>query len=407
MDSKSFWAGYMMGDNAPGEATLGLGKKQKKKTNIALQDTIWCQVLSNMIADLEEFVKNTSPTPEEFIRRIIPSHPSKAFDNQAFASVNINERNVKDYVKWIDALQKSQTLIDDKDEFTSDYKKLSAVRKIWQTPALTPEFDELELLFPFTCMRNDTFENNGRIYEGGENAFGLPSGLPKGFFTQSVAAKIIADICSCTTKFILEKYGFTYTQTRFAIGEKQKQTPQEVADARYSAYNFLRAKETDLCHTNWCAASRLYGVDYTKTMAEQDKTLSQENKEAEAKDVKRIYEALGDEAAKYTALNLAGGGKRLIVSCSLIFAPLLIIAVFVILMIAMPNSEWVKACLLVSPILWVICVVADTAIFGGSYERFARNVTSLRRAYYANDGSVAAQEYSRILKYIKRHEEDK
>lgn len=400
MDSKSFWTGYMWGDNTPGEATLGLNKK-RPKTNIALQDVIWCQALSNIITELEDFVRSKRPSPEEFIRHLLPKHNPNNPGYDALTSIYTDEQTVAEYVEWIANLQKSQTLIDDNGNFVTDYTQLSAVRRIWQNPEHTPDFDNLDLIFSNSKFHKTILERNGRRYEYGKFSYSyiLLDGLPKGFFTESPAANLIARNCNRITEDIIKKYGFVYSKTRSDYTTKNKErTPQSILRKKHAAYIFLRENEPDSCHSSWNVFSRLYDVNLPQATND---ALSPEEQAAEDQELKKIYEAMGNEAVIYSSLNIVKDNKPVSLYFFLIVVPILITIGLTIALIIVQNtdSQWLEACWICSPILWVVGGLLCTGL-NDEYGNFIRNVKPMRRAYYTNAGNIAAQEYARLLKYL-------
>lgn len=205
----AFILGVIVGESTPPckpKNTSG----SKPIRNIALQDVIFCQCLRNLIDEMDQYVKTTHPSPEEFIRHILPEDNfEQPYTKAEQETIERNERNIKNYTDWIKEKIKNHTLIGG-----SGWEELGTIRMVWQDEVHTPDFDELDLLFGDSLL-SKPIKKNGRLYEYDTYKNNAPlSGLAKGFF-ESVPAQIILSYCLECTQEIIKKYGYDFDFQRF------------------------------------------------------------------------------------------------------------------------------------------------------------------------------------------------
>ena len=155
----AFILGVIVGESIPPckpKSTSG----SKPIRNIALQDVVFCQCLRNLVDEMDEYVKTTHPSPEEFIRHILPEDNfEQPYTEKETETIERNQRSIKGYADWIKDIIKSNSLVGG-----NSWDDLDAIRMIWQDEVHTPDFDELDLLFGNSLL-SKPIKKNGRLYE--------------------------------------------------------------------------------------------------------------------------------------------------------------------------------------------------------------------------------------------------
>lgn len=244
----AFILGVIVGESTPPckpKNTSG----SKPIRNIALQDVIFCQCLRNLIDEMDQYVKTTHPSPEEFIRHILPEDNfEQPYTKAEQETIERNERNIKNYTDWIKEKIKNHTLIGG-----SGWEELGTIRMVWQDEVHTPDFDELDLLFGDSLL-SKPIKKNGRLYEYDTYKNNAPlSGLAKGFF-ESVPAQIILRLCLECTQEIIKKYGYDFDFQRFDFNvraDKNGTLDEWRRKQRLVAYKMLLKDMPSFCRSTW------------------------------------------------------------------------------------------------------------------------------------------------------------
>lgn len=239
----AFIVGLLLGES---RTIVQPQKKAKLNSNIALQDVVFCQSLRNVIDGLEEYVRTSHPSMEEFIKHVLPDEnfeePYTDAEKQILES---NKKNTDAYVKWITSkFAKSGERWED----------LGAVKMIWQDEAHTPDIDNLDLMFGDPLL-SAPVKHNGRVYE--YNTIAPLSGLAKGFF-ETVPAKVIMALCLKNTQDTVAAYGYQYDYKRFEYNrqaDKFGKSAEWKKEQRAGEYLRLLRNSPAFCQSTWSATT--------------------------------------------------------------------------------------------------------------------------------------------------------
>ena len=131
----AFLAGLILGDTAP--LPKNITHKTSLHSNIALQDVAFCQNLRNVIDGLEEYVRNNHPSPEEFIKRILPDEDfEEPYTEAEKQTIESNKEKTDAYIRWI-----ASKLANSGER----WEDLGATQMIWSDISHTPDPDNLDL----------------------------------------------------------------------------------------------------------------------------------------------------------------------------------------------------------------------------------------------------------------------
>lgn len=235
----AFIAGLILGDATPLPANIT--NKKSLNSNIALQDIAFCQALRNIIDGLENYVRTEHPSPEEFIKQLLPQENFEAPYTDAEKKIILDNRIKTDnYVKWVEAENASAG---------ECWDCLSAVRMIWRDKAHTPDIEHLDLLFGDAFL-SQPIKANGRVYEYTTTT--PLSGLANGFF-DSIPAKLILRMCIICAQGTVAKYGYKYDYSRFESDIRYKKSILGLSkeDKRKVAYKTLLHDVSWFCKAPW------------------------------------------------------------------------------------------------------------------------------------------------------------
>ena len=190
----SFFAGVLLG-----ETGVLLPRKKVFNRNIALQDVVFCQSLKNAINEIIVFVEETNPTPEQFIKYLLPdlSQIEEPYTDSEKEQMLRQQKCIEDFrAEWL----------------LKDWDNTPLVNRIWTDISHTPDFDNLHLLFGAGIGFTPAIKCNDRVYEYTDGVYF--NNFAKGFF-ESLPAKLILTSCKNFTFDYLRKRGYNFDRERF------------------------------------------------------------------------------------------------------------------------------------------------------------------------------------------------
>ena len=190
----SFFAGLLLGEQG-----VSLPAKKVFNRNIALQDVVFCQSLKNAISEIADFVEENNPTPEQFIKYLLPdlSQIEEPYTNSEKEQIARQRKCIEEF----------------KDEWKfKDWENTPLVKRIWADASHTPDIDNLHLLFGAGTGFPPTVKYNGRVYEYVNGLYF--NNFAKGFF-ESLPAKLILSSCKNFTFNYLRERGYNFDRDRF------------------------------------------------------------------------------------------------------------------------------------------------------------------------------------------------
>lgn len=241
----AFLVGLILGEST--SRPINTSNKKPLHSNIALQDVTFCQALRNIIDGLEDYVQKDHPSPEEFIRHILPDENfTEPYTEEEKNIIADNKNKSEAYVKWI----KSVIALTGE-----SWENLTAVKMIWRDEAHTPDIDNLDLLFGVAHL-SKPIKKNGRVYEYDTD---LPmEGLAKGFF-ETIPANIIRALCCQYAFETVKNFGYQYDWFRFEYNysaDKQNNITFWKLYQRKTAYRLLLKEMPDFCNNPWSDLTR-------------------------------------------------------------------------------------------------------------------------------------------------------
>lgn len=228
-DLKSFFVGLMMSEtNNP--SSKG---KSALRSNIALQDILFCQQLRNLIQELQDYVDSDDPSPEDFMRKMLPdtSMYEKPYTSEEAKQIEYNAECISRYVREC---------------VTSEWHTLPVVKRIWFDETYTPDFEHLDLLFALETNAKPV-KRNGVLYEYDFY------GKARNFFTD-FPSSVVSGICQRFTVNYLREIGCNYDYSRFEYNEaadKRGCLPQWRAERRVKEYSILYKTKPSFCRYSW------------------------------------------------------------------------------------------------------------------------------------------------------------
>lgn len=373
--------------------------------NIALQDVVFFQCLRNIVDGLEEYVRESHPTPKEFIKHLIPKTDfEQPYTTEEKKIIDTNKRQVEDYVEWINTIIKTKKLVGG-----DTWESLGAVRMIWQDEVHTPDFDHLDLLFGDELL-SKPLKYNGRLYEY-DNHVPL-GGMAKGFFS-SVPAQIIESICIKCSQEITKKYGFDYDLRRFdynAHEDKSDSLEKWRRESRPKAYKMLLRDMPTFCKAPWS--------DYTVALKEFEAYKHWDKKPIEKVEVKRRKEEARQVCTKLTAEECKRYAVDTVKRTPTVWAVIGIIVlctiamVVILALVAGSVSDEVGDILegilfggIGASFVVIIMLVVFSSIpskkHGGVDRKVYDYITVLQDAYYNNTNEDCARKYAAFLERVK------
>lgn len=399
---EAFLCGLIMGEGSTRQPNRTGGPKQNR--NIALQDVAFCQCLRNIIESLEKYVQTSHPTPEEFIRHILPkTNFEQPYTTEEAAKIKRHEGDVKDYIEWINTKIKTKTLIGG-----DNWESLGALRMIWQDEVYTPDFDHLDLLFGDKLLSKPV-KCNGRLYE--YNGPFYLEGLAKNFFN-SVPARIIEGLCIECSQEILKKYGYDYDGRRFDYNihaDKAGTMDTWRKESRHKAYKLLLKDMPSFCKATWSSYTVAIKNMENYRLSER-KAISKEEEKRRKVEASQVCTKLTlDERNEYAVDTI----KTTFDSSALIgLIPICTIGIVIILAaISGFVSEDVQdiltkillACLGVGVVAFLSVLLYSmhpNKKYGGVDKKVYDYITVLQAAYYDKTNEECARKYEELLQRV-------
>lgn len=398
----AFILGVIVGENIPPckpKSVSGI----KPIRNVALQDVIFCQCLRNLVDEMDDYVKLHKPSPEEFLRHILPNDNFEQPYTQAEQeTIERNQRDIKNYTDWIKDKIKSKTLIGG-----NCWEELDALRMIWQDEVHTPDFEQLDLLLGDSLLSKPV-KKNGRLYEYDTYKNNVPlNGLAKGFF-ESVPAKIILRLCLECTQEIMKKYGYDFDFQRFdfnARADKYGTLDEWRQEQRPIAYKMLLKDMPSFCRATWSSYTVVV-KNINDYMSAEKQVVSKREVKRRKDEVKRVCSILTvDEQKEFDVMDVKA--NPLLIAIGAIFLiTIAILIIGIIVGVSVPDDVE-KTVMTVMLILIAINVCALLTIFVVNVILSKKNsdvgrkvygyIIVLQSAYYNASESKAAKRYEELL----------
>ena len=403
----AFILGVIVGESTPPckpKNTSG----SKPIRNIALQDVIFCQCLRNLIDEMDQYVKTTHPSPEEFIRHILPEDNfEQPYTKAEQETIERNERNIKNYTDWIKEKIKNHTLIGG-----SGWEELGTIRMVWQDEVHTPDFDELDLLFGDSLL-SKPIKKNGRLYEYDTYKNNAPlSGLAKGFF-ESVPAQIILRLCLECTQEIIKKYGYDFDFQRFDFNvraDKNGTLDEWRRKQRLVAYKMLLKDMPSFCRSTWSGYTVIIKEIENYRCSEQKK-ISKEETKRRKNEVSRVCSILTEDERKCFSIDTIKVSP-LLTAMGAIF--LITIAIFIVGLIVgvsvSDNAQNIVITIMIILVAINVLVLVFLAVVanipskksGGVSREVYDYIVVMQSAYYNATKSECARKYEALLDRANR-----
>lgn len=402
---EAFMCGLIIGEGSSYQPRSTGGPRLIR--NIALQDVAFCQCLRNIVDSLEEYVRVSHPTPEEFIKHLLPNtNFEQPYTTEEKNKIERNERDVKDYLKWINEKIKSRSLIGG-----DTWESLGAVRMIWQDEVHTPDFDHLDLLFGDELL-SKPIKHNGRLYEYNSHDPAHFSGLAAGFFN-SVPARIIELICYECSQQIIKKYGFDFDRTRFDYdrnADKGDTLDEWRKESRPKAYKLLLKDMPSFCKATWSDYTVVIKDFEAYTHSEQ-KLISKEEKQRRKTEARQVCASLtADECKRYAVDTIKNTpGVYTIIGIIVVFT---IVWAIILSIVSMSVSEEVGKTLtnvmligiavgILAIIFLILFTTGPLKKYGGVDKKVYDYITVLQDAFYNNADNECAKKYAALLERLK------
>lgn len=190
----TFFAGLLLDDTS----NTSISKKVFNR-NIALQDIAFCQSLKNAIYEIEAFVQKENPTPEQFMKYLLPdlSQIEEPYTDSEKEQIARQQKCIEEF----------------KDEWKfKDWENTPIIKRIWADVSHTPDINNLHLLFGAGTGFPPAVKYNGRVYEYVNGLYF--NNFAKGFF-ESLPAKLILTSCKNFTFSYLREKGYNFDRERF------------------------------------------------------------------------------------------------------------------------------------------------------------------------------------------------
>lgn len=393
-----------------------------------MQDVAFCQCLRNIIDALTEYVNTTHPSPEEFMRHLLPdtSGFKKPYTEEEKEIIDSNEAKVKRYVAWIEAKIENKRRLNDSPDSTILYpwspfdreppltggdkwEDLDAIHMVWQDEAHTPDPDNLDLLLGPPVL-GETIKRDGRVYEYRGTPF--PDGLAKGFFESEPAKCIRAAATQCAMQTV-ERNGFFYDSSRFeydATADKCGRMELWKLQQRVEVYVALRKQYPAFYKVPWSIWTR-------KKTADQEK---EQGRLHLSKSLTEIMEADGDgrfkEASAIYELYKGRGStppakdrQLSLMALFMVIIPALASFIIAPIISGLTHGLWWAIFLAFLPM--VICPMAFGTWFCAFFKKpgmecdfSIQDIERMQIAYYyyGNAGGIDADNYAVMLKKLHK-----
>ena len=387
----AFLAGLILGDTSGGKSPKR--KHVATKTNIALQDVAFCQCLRAAIDGLDRYVNSKHPSPEEFIRYLLPDtsgfvKPYAEDEERAIAS---NEAKVRQYVLWAET-----SLVGDK-----KWEELDAIHMIWQNEAHTPDPNNLDLLLG-DYNHSEPVKKGGRIYEY-KDPNQLLLGLASGFF-ESIPAKLILKQCLSVAQGTVISAGYAYDRTRFEASADAQKRKKE----RAIAYKRLLEKHPRLYLpiSPWSPLTAKVREIYEYDNGERA-SLSAENRKRRKDEARLVALSLTkDETEEFNIFPFIKRKWNLVADWIIAIYLLATVALFITALATKSLPVGIAAIVLVTVML--VALIAFVATGGFTSRRgyiapaVLDYVTLLQDHYYDKKDDIGARRYEELLNRINK-----
>lgn len=408
---EAFMCGLIVGEGSTYQPRSTGGPKLIR--NIALQDVAFCQCLRNIVDSLDEYVRESHPTPEEFIRHLIPKTDfEQPYTSEEQATIDRNNRNIKDYIEWINKKIKTHSLIGG-----DSWDSLGAIHMIWQDEVHTPDFEHLDLLFGDPLLSKPV-KNNGRLYEYNNHQPWTMEGLASGFFT-SVPARIIELMCYECAQTIVKKYGYDFDKTRFDYNhsaDKDNSLEAWRKESRPKAYKILLRDMSSFCKSTWSDYTVIIKEFEAYKQAEHLQIGKEEDKRRKTEARQICASLTADERKKYSVDSL----KHTPTVWTIIGIIVLLTIAMIVTMALVKDSVsesvgeildgvlfgWIGVSLIVI-IMLVVFAAVPSKKHGGVDRKVFDYITVLQDAYYNNSSSNSADKYALLLERTKEGQSSK
>lgn len=253
-DLHSFFAGLILGDSS----SYTPPSKKTFDTNIALQDIVFCQKLRNTLDEAEEFVANSSPSPEEFIKFFLPdiSQYTEPYTSDEKKVIETYYRHIEEYTHharyhWV-IDRKSASM-----PWAIDWRSTSVIQEIWTDLSHAPDFDNLHLLFAADLLQ-DSIKFNGRVYEYYGHPCSAFNKFAEGFFETNIS-RLILSSCRGFAQRYMKKLGYHFDHSRFEYNyaaDKADALKKWREDCRKREYWNLLNTDPSFCKNPWSPLTR-------------------------------------------------------------------------------------------------------------------------------------------------------
>lgn len=394
----AFLTGLILGDTAP--PPKNIANKTSLESNIALQDVAFCQQLRDVIDGLEAYVKTKHPSPQEFIRHLLPVEDFKEpYTDNERKIIADNRHSEKEYIKWI------ESRLHHGDARWEDF---NAIQMIWDDISHTPDPNNLDLLFGDSLL-SKPIKIDGRVYE--YNTTAPLAGLAKGFF-DTIPAKIILRLCLTVAQGTVSHYGYRYDYTRFEYNsraDKYGSMERWKEDARSKEYLRLLHDSPRLCKSAWSERTSILRDIDEYNNAEHPKVDKSESKRRRD-EVKKIYATLSPNELKSYSIWSIRRKKDGIVDWFLIFIPIIVTVIAFFICLCLAAFDEVAAANIALYITCAALLVPLTAFLATMFsamcskthidERVLDYITVIQASYYNGTDDMKARQYSELLKRI-------
>lgn len=391
----AFLTGLILGDSTP---MPRIPNKKPLHSNVALQDIAFCQALRNAIDGLESYVSTQHPTPEEFIRHILPEENfDEPLTSEERSVAVANQKKTDAYVRWIKAELASTG---------ENWDELPAIKMVWRDITHTPDIDHLDLLLG-DALQTPPLKINGRVYEYKTT---VPlHGLAKDFFL-SIPAKIILSACLQFAQGEVSRYDFKFDFSRFeynAKADKANALQEWKQQRRTEQYIWLATEHPETYHTAWSDYTRMVFAAMHQPQDEQHTQRStkpsKDERRRRVEERNKIFAALTpEEKGAFKQMSLS----RL--SPIRVVAPIICIILCAVALVVGFCLMSADADLEMRGIFGLILLSASFAgIFPSSLWMWhdyscIPHLKRMQSAYYSDDESPLAREYSRLLSKITK-----
>ncbi len=406
---EAFMCGLIMGEGTSYQPRSTGGPKLIR--NIALQDVAFCQCLRNIVDSLEEYVRESHPSPKEFIKHLLPKTEfEQPYTTEEKKIIDRNKRQVEDYVEWIETKIKSKKLVGG-----DKWESLGAVRMIWQDKVYTPDFDHLDLLFGDELLSKPK-KYNGRLYEYNSHDPAHFSGLATGFFN-SVPARIIELICYECSQQIVKKYGFDFDRTRFDYdrnADKGDTLDEWRKESRPKAYKLLLKDMPSFCKATWSDYTVVI-KDFEAYKHSERKPISKEEEQRRKTEARKVCARLtADECKQYAVDTIKNTPSVYTIIGIIVMLTIAMVIILALVSSSVPENvgEILEGIIfggigtsIIVILTLIIITTGPLKKYGGVDRKVYEYITVLQDAFYNNYNEKCAKKYAEFLERVNGNQE--